>query len=110
MYQRRSGNSRVTEWCQTDISVSVSVSIRNGTPEHIVESVVLRPSDLLLPSSRIRKFIVTDIQGGKGGHLRNPTLSSPLHDSNPCLVNCTAAHLLHVVSTFVACALRQRAR
>ena len=41
-------------------------------PEHIVESVVLRSTDLLLSFSRIREFIATDTVGCKSGHSPKP--------------------------------------
>ena len=38
--------------------------------------------------SHIRKFIGTGTVGAGAGILPDPTHSTPLHDSNPCLVNC----------------------
>ena len=90
-------------------SVSQFLFQSNTGQEHTVGSEVLRPGDLLLPFSRIRKFIATDAVGLQEWAIHlTPAFQLLLVISNPCLVNCTVAHLLHVVSTFVACAIHKK--
>ena len=109
MYQQRSGINRVSGWCQTDVSVSASVS-EDQEERHIVETAVLRPPGTSCCIFMHQKGRPRHCGAARSGIHPKPTLSTHLHDSNPCLVNCTVAHLLHAVSTFVACALRHKAR
>ena len=78
-------------------------------PKHSVETVV--PVSFSCSFFRIRGFIATDtVRWQERVSSPIPTLPTPLHDSNPCLVNCTVARSLHAASTLVVCELRQKAR
>ena len=98
MYQRRRGNSRSTGCFQFQSGME---------PEHIVETVVSM-SFCLFTHPKVNHH--RHCTAARAGTLPIRTLSTPLHDSSPCLVNCTVARSLHEMSTFVACALRQKAR